>query len=77
VRQLASTYNVGIARNAIKDNQAAVEAEIGKHEDLSRDKWKTAAELEKLIERHPLPSHPRTSTSTTLATVRRCPSESA
>jgi hypothetical protein len=53
VRTLASTYNVGIARNAIKDNAAAVEAEIAKGEDLSADSWKTSVELQKLIERHP------------------------
>ena len=51
-RTLASTYNVGIARDAIKTHQAAVEAEVSKHEDLSTASWSTA-ELATLVERHP------------------------
>ena len=40
-RTLASTYNVGIARDAIKTHQAAVEVEVSKHEDLSTASWTT------------------------------------
>jgi hypothetical protein len=52
-RTLASTYNVGIPRTGVKDRQAAVEAEAAKGEDLSEANWNTAAELAKVVARHP------------------------
>jgi len=44
---------VGIARTGVKDKQSAVDAEIAKAEDLSVANWDTAAELAKIVARHP------------------------